>query len=798
MGTMTPRTLADLRAPDSFILADPQGPAYYLFSAGTSTSGRGVEVRRSNDLAAWSSPVAAFGPADLPRTGRGIRLSAPRVREHQGRYLLTATAADPASVVEKGSAGSDWDSSANRYLDTFAETIVVAEAVHPTGPFRYIGAPVDDGVMARDATCFVDGDGAPWLLFAHDWVQKIDGTIEAMPLDPRDVGRASGPRRHLFRGSTAAFYRDPDFGAVGERRSANADQLAPYVAEAPTIVRAAGGSLIALWTTERIHEAAGERRATRIQMQAVSRSGIAGPWSQGPAVLPAGYAGGSVFDGHDGRVRMLASDAVGSLCLFLIEVEDGRVVAVGHDAAADGHAPIDVADTTAPHIWLPSTRVAYAGDARHAIVDFCAVARDAVDGDVPVAYSSPPGSRFGLGRTTVEVTARDAAGNVARGAFVVDVRSGSRPVAEPRTVAADDDPADEFPLRMPEMPLHDPYVLADAGSRTYYLYTAAHPAILGDRYRPGVMAYRSRDLVRWSTPTLVYTATDGGAWWDPTIDPWAPEVHVHRGRHYLFTTLHSSDVTQAAHGGAGSARWIDTTRRATIIAVADTPDGPFRELATAAPVTPENFMTLDGTLYTDPEGRPFLVYAHEWVQKQDGTMEAIPLSDDLAAATGEPLLMFRASEAPVFDDRDSAEGKLLSNGQLPGYVTDGAHLHETPDGSLVTTWTSYRDDRYVLLQAISRTGNIAGPWEQLPPLSHANKGHSMQFRDFAGNMLMIMHNHMGSVTMTGERAEVRGEIYDVALTDRGFEIIRHRADLDGAADEPLFWDPPHDAAGSAR
>src|SRR5690606_2057134 len=116
-----------------------------------------------------------------------------------------------------------------------------------------------------------------------------------------DVGRASGPRRHLFRGSTAAFYRDPDFGAVGERRSANADQLAPYVAEAPTIVRSAGGSLIALWTTERIHEAAGERRATRIQMQAVSRSGITGPWSQGPAVLPAGYAGGSVFNGHDGR-----------------------------------------------------------------------------------------------------------------------------------------------------------------------------------------------------------------------------------------------------------------------------------------------------------------------------------------------------------------------------------------------------------------------------------------------------------------------------------------------------------------
>ena len=41
-----------------------------------------------------------------------------------------------------------------------------------------------------------------------------------------------------------------------------------------------------------------------------------------------------------------------------------------------------------------------------------------------------------------------------------------------------------------------------------------------------------------------------------------------------------------------------------------------------------------------------MVYAHEWIQKVDGTMEAIPLNDDLTAAAGDPIHLFKASDAP--------------------------------------------------------------------------------------------------------------------------------------------------------
>jgi len=43
-------------------------------------------------------------------------------------------------------------------------------------------------------------------------------------------------------------------------------------------------------------------------------------------------------------------------------------------------------------------------------------------------------------------------------------------------------------------------------------------------------------------------------------------------------------------------------------------------------------MTLDGTLFVDPAGQPWMVYAHEHRQKHDGTMEALPLADEIHQA----------------------------------------------------------------------------------------------------------------------------------------------------------------------
>ena len=179
-------------------------------------------------------------------------------------------------------------------------------------------------------------------------------------------------------------------------------------------------------------------------------------------------------------------------------------------------------------------------------------------------------------------------------------------------------------LRLPEIQLHDPWMLADRSTRTYYLYSSASPRITGQG-RTGTLYYTSKDLATWEGPRIAFVAPES-SWADPRVGAWAPEVHEYKGKYYLFTTLHNPAKQLAT---------TDTTRpnlmRATVIAVSDSPGGPFTLTKLDAPVTPREFMTLDGTLYVDRAGTPWMVYAHEWIQKVDGTMEAIPLKRDLTA-----------------------------------------------------------------------------------------------------------------------------------------------------------------------
>ena len=154
-------------------------------------------------------------------------------------------------------------------------------------------------------------------------------------------------------------------------------------------------------------------------------------------------------------------------------------------------------------------------------------------------------------------------------------------------------------LRLPEIRLHDPWVLADARTQTYYLYSSAAARMTPEK-RTGTLYYRSKDLATWEGPFLAFVAPEG-TWANASENAWAPEVHAYAGKYYLFTTLHNPQRTLPGH----------TTERphvmrSTIIAVADAPTGPFTLLKTDAPTAPAEFMVLDGTLYVDPAGKPWM------------------------------------------------------------------------------------------------------------------------------------------------------------------------------------------------
>jgi beta-xylosidase len=317
-------------------------------------------------------------------------------------------------------------------------------------------------------------------------------------------------------------------------------------------------------------------------------------------------------------------------------------------------------------------------------------------------------------------------------------------------------------LLLPDMPVHDPFIVAHEPSRTYYLYTSNVPRMSGAEGR-GTMVYKSKDLKHWEKAKQVFSVP-------PTAfareGAWAPEVHEYKGHWYLFTTLHNTDKTIAEPPAA----WQRTYVRGTIAAVSDSPDGPFKMLDENAAVTRPDFMALDGTLHVDPQGKPWMVYAHEWLQKVDGTMEAVPLKPDLSATDGLPIHLFKASDAPWLNAAIKPDTSPLT------YVTDGPQLYRTREGRLLMLWSSYENGSYVQTVARSKSGELAGPWEQLDPLVKNDSGHGMLFRTFEGQLMMVLHRPFKNA---------RAKIYEMA--DRGdrLEIVKQRTDLDGDSVKPM-------------
>ncbi|VXC34345.1 glycoside hydrolase family 43 protein [Sphingomonas sp. 8AM] len=348
---------------------------------------------------------------------------------------------------------------------------------------------------------------------------------------------------------------------------------------------------------------------------------------------------------------------------------------------------------------------------------------------------------------TILAAGRTGATAALRAVLLMALACVALPVA---TAAAPGTP--DAPLLLPDMPLHDPWIVADRATRTYWLFTRNEQQLTGDN-RLGIMAYRSRDLKHWQRPVMVFALPED-SW--ANDGAWAPEVHRWKGRWYLFSTFYNDGLKLPEENGR------QPVRRSTLLASSATLGGPYRLERGGAPIVAAGRMTLDGSLHVDRAGKPWMVYAHEWVQVGDGTIEAVPLDATLAAA-GPPQLLFRASDAPWVKRADPADVK-------GGNVTDGPELFRTRTGRLLMLWSSYDRRGYVQSLARSKSGEVRGPWEQLPPLVRGDSGHGMLFRTFAGKLTMVLHRPF-------EKA--RGKLY--AMRDLGDTIAveRELTELDG-------------------
>lgn len=100
--------------------------------------------------------------------------------------------------------------------------------------------------------------------------------------------------------------------------------------------------------------------------------------------------------------------------------------AAGNETTAT--TTINVVDTTPPAVSVPTAIAVEATEAGGALVSYTATAEDIVDGAMAPACSTPPGSLFPLGATTVTCTATDASGNTGSASFLVTVSDTTPPV----------------------------------------------------------------------------------------------------------------------------------------------------------------------------------------------------------------------------------------------------------------------------------------------------------------------------------------------------------------------------------
>ena len=258
-------------------------------------------------------------------------------------------------------------------------------------------------------------------------------------------------------------------------------------------------------------------------------------------------------------------------------------------------------------------------------------------------------------------------------------------------------------MKLNEINIRDPFILSF--QKKYYLY--------GSRVgvQTGFDVYESADLKNWSEPKSVFEITDD--FW-ATTDAWAPEVHYYMGKFYMFASFKAPNIC-----------------RDTQILVSDTPNGQFIPL-TEKPITPPDWECLDGTFYVDNQGKPHVVFCHEWVQIENGTVCEMQLSPDLTHAVSEPRVLWSAKD---YSDVNAVVGRNIT-----GYVTDGPFLYCNKNNELLAVWSSFNKDGYTALVSKSDNGDINGTWTVCnTPLSAVDGGHGMIFKAFDNKQYFIMH-----------------------------------------------------------
>ncbi len=291
----------------------------------------------------------------------------------------------------------------------------------------------------------------------------------------------------------------------------------------------------------------------------------------------------------------------------------------------------------------------------------------------------------------------------------------------------DDD--SDYNLTSSDLILRDPYVFADEDSQKYYVHgnsliKTPNPQRKDIQNGKALYCYESENLKTWRLVGKSFEAPKN--WWGKR-DFWAPDMFKIDGKYYVIATFSNDRVI----GKRFDLPEKDLLFRGCAVLVSDKPEGPYKPL-TDKPITPENWMCLDGTLYEE-DGKMYLIYCREWVEVGDGEIYAQEISRDLKKCIGTPVKLFSASQAP-----------WVQAIKKDCYVTDAPVLNRSKAGKLFMTWSSRGEVngkfQYVIGLAYSDNGKLFGKWTHSPiPLNSDDGGHAMIFKTFEGRPKIAYH-----------------------------------------------------------
>lgn len=294
-------------------------------------------------------------------------------------------------------------------------------------------------------------------------------------------------------------------------------------------------------------------------------------------------------------------------------------------------------------------------------------------------------------------------------------------------------PTYDIPQR--DIAVRDPFVCVDHRARLYYIITAAR----ADGHM-ALRAYESPDLEMWRDCGIVYRGDQGAML---SVDGkkdhwWAPDTYRYRGRYYTIVTL-----TCQQQGRINFCTLLRGGKKP-----ADTYENIWEE-GQSISLSPRGQQCLDGSLYVDAKGHPWLVYSLEWngpdVKDLVGETWAVRLKKSLRGTVGKPIRLFRATDAQWPQRKEGTAA-----------VVDAPFLwKDTESGNLICLWSTFRNGVYCVGQAISASGSIEGPWEQIEEPIYVNGGHEMVFRGLDGQLRMSLHHDNSNAHLRIVPIEIR-------------------------------------------